>query len=148
MTTPSAKPPERDLRRIFRTELLFVSRFGLIGVAATVTHLVVAFALLKVSRLPVLGANLVAFLIAFGVSFSGNYFWTFRARGGIRSAVGRYLLIASTAFLINNVVLVALIRDDRLSPFAATAVAALVVPCFTFLASRFWGFKSAHAPDV
>jgi putative flippase GtrA len=93
--------------------------------------------------LPVLLANLVAFLSAFGISFWGNYHWTFRRPGQKARALRRFFTISSGAFALNMLLLTGLLQIDLLLPEWSALLAATVIPAITFLASRFWGFRSA-----
>lgn len=127
-------------RRAFG-ELLLASRFGLVGLAATTVHLAIISLLIRLGLAPLL-ANLVAFLCAFGVSFCGHYFWTFRSATGITRAVLRFFLIAVGGFLINSVLLALLLHWTSLGSTTCALIAVLVVPVLSFLASKFWGFAA------
>jgi putative flippase GtrA len=128
-----------QLRRIWR-ELLTVLRFGIVGVMATTVHIFVVWVLLNHTHLATLIANAFAFLTAFGVSFSGHYFWTFQNPGDPGRAVRRFLLISSGGFAMNTLFLASMLRMGWLSPFASAVVSVAVIPLATFLASRLWGF--------
>jgi putative flippase GtrA len=127
-------------RRAFG-ELLLASRFGLVGLAATAVHLAIVTLLIRLGLTPLL-ANLVAFLCAFGVSFCGHYFWTFRSAAGITRAVLRFFLIAVGGFLINSALLALLLHWTTLNSTTCALIAVLVVPVLSFLASKFWGFAA------
>jgi putative flippase GtrA len=94
------KPPGNcfQFRRVWR-ELLTLFRFGIVGVMATAVHIFVVWVLLNHTHLATLIANALAFLTAFGVSFSGHYFWTFQNPGApgraIRHREKLHALIAS-----------------------------------------------------
>ena len=121
----------------------FAGRFGLVGLAATLVHLCFVWTLIRLDLAPPLLANLIAFCVAFGVSFTGHYHWSFQSRMPRRRAAARFGLIALAGFLTGTVVLAGLIRAGVLPPEWAAAIATLVVPAVTFLASRFWGFRGA-----
>jgi putative flippase GtrA len=93
--------------------------------------------------LPPLSANALAFLSAFGLSFAGNYYWTFGRPGSASAAIKRFFLVSSCAFALNTLVLAALIAIDLLPQSIAAILAALVIPALTFLASRFWVFRDS-----
>lgn len=124
-------------------EALFVWRFALVGISATIVHMLVVWMLIEVgSRAPLL-ANLAAFLTAFVVSFTGHYFWTFRVPGHFGRAAQRFFLIAGSAFAINTSLLAMLLKVSWLSNSSAAMLAAIVVPVITFVASRLWGFSQS-----
>ena len=133
---------ERDLAfRMAAEELLRVSRFSVIGIMAACIHIGIVWILISEYDIPVLIGNSGAFLAAFAFSFVGQYFWTFRAASDLRRALIRFFIVALGAFLINNLVLVTLLRAEILSDLLAAVLAVFVIPVITYLAGRFWAFK-------
>jgi putative flippase GtrA len=123
-------------------ELLYTARFAVVGAAATMLHLAVVWLLIKHTVLPPLSANFLAFISAFGVSFTGNYYWTFRRPGSPTVAIQRFFLVSISAFALNTLALVELIATNLLTPSTAAVLAAFVIPAVTFLSSRLWAFKA------
>jgi putative flippase GtrA len=123
------------------------SRFALTGVLATGVHITCAWWLLTDRGMPVLWANLLAFCCAFGISFTGNYYWTFRAPGNPRRAMLRFALIALSGLAANTFLLAWLVDLRLLTPLMSIVTAALIIPLITYMASRAWGFarESDHA---
>ncbi len=117
-----------------------VGRFGLVGLAATLTHLGVATFANGVLGVEPFLANVIGFVIAFAVGFGGHQWFTFANEAPFFRALRRYGLIALLGFAVNNVVLSAALALDVIGETAALAAAVLVVPAGTFLASRLWGF--------
>ncbi|WP_366520774.1 GtrA family protein [Pseudomonas citronellolis] len=126
-------------------ECLRVLRFAVVGSLATLIHILVAWGLITQTAQPAILANLVAFLSAFGLSFAGNYYWTFRRPGRRRRAMLRFFLIAFSAFLVNNLVLAYFLRSQRLPVASSVILAALVIPLITYTLSRLWGFRLSHS---
>lgn len=122
-------------------ELLIAVRFGIIGITATALHIGVVWTLLSSTHLSALLANLIAFLCAFVLSFTGNYIWTFSAPGAPGKAMRRFFLISLSAFVANSTLLATILASGWLSPRLAAVASASVVPGITFLASRLWGFR-------
>lgn len=137
---PSNQPRERTLR-----DLAMAARFGLVGLAATGTHMLALLLFCERTALPLLLSNTLAFLVAFGISFGGHYFWTFRSPGAPLRAAGRFFVIAGIAFLCNTLTLLAVNASGFLSPFHASLAAIFVIPPTTYIASRLWGFPSAQS---
>ena len=129
-------------KRLWR-EAIIAARFGLVGIAATAVHILVVYVLLSETLLPTLLANTLAFLTAFGISFSSNYIWTFQSPGNPPRALRRFLLISVSAFAINTLILAVILSAQWLSPFFAVTVSSTVMPLITFLVSRLWGFQYA-----
>jgi putative flippase GtrA len=132
---------ERDLGQRLRRELRLASRFGLVGIVATGVHMLVVLLLIQTTNLFVLVANLLAFLTAFGVSFVGNYVWTFGSPGSPRTAMHRFLLVSITAFSANMCLLALLTQWAALEPATAAITAATVIPAMTYIGSRSWAFR-------
>ena len=121
------------------------ARFGLVGIAATLTHLVVAQGALALGLSPV-ASNIVGFIAAFVTGLVGHYHFTFPGTGSFGRAFRRYGVIALAGFLFNNVVLIGLMATGRVSEQVSLLVAILIVPATTFVASRFWGFVPVREP--
>ena len=74
----------KNLSPRLQLEALRISRFGVVGAAATATHLLLVSILVAGTSLPTLTANTLAYLTAFGISLAGHYFWTFQKPGDLR----------------------------------------------------------------
>ena len=122
-------------------ELAVAARFGMVGITATAVHILMVWLLLSETALPPLVANMIAFLTAFGISFAGNYLWTFGSPGNPGKVMRRFLLISVSAFAMNTLLLASLLRAGWFSPTVAAIVSAAVVPAISFVASRLWGFQ-------
>lgn len=122
------------------SELAYALRFAIVGGVATLVHLALVWTLINMGVHALL-SNLLAFLTAFWVSLCGHYYWSFRSNGGFSAALLAFGLIACCGFLMNTVVLAALLRTGWLSAKVSATISTLVVPVITYLASRFWGFK-------
>ena len=124
-------------------ELLTLARFGLVGVGATATHMLVAAALITHLKLNPFVANSAAFIVAFFISFLGHYFWSFQSKAqSANQALKKFFLIAAGGFGFNTLVLAALLKSGITTPLSSTMIAIGVVPVITFIASRFWAFKN------
>ena len=126
-------------------ELVLAARFGLVGTLATTIHIAIVWMLLSETALPVLMANTIAFVCAFGFSFVGNYLWTFGSPGSPRRAMRRFLTISVSAFLINSVLLGTILELGWFNQTVAAIGSAAVIPIITFFASRLWGFNNKKA---
>ena len=95
--------------------------------------------------LPPLAANLVGWLIAFVVSFSGHYRLTFRhSRTPWTVAARRFFLISAIGFVINESAYALLLHITAI-PYDLLLALILVGLAFaTFAASRLWAFR--HKP--
>lgn len=137
----------RIIRRIGE-ELLTLLRFGLVGLIATLVHLLVVWLLLsqpllaRSSNLPIL-ANTVAYFSAFGFSFWGHYAWTFRCSKNPRTAICRFMAISVLAFISNSAILIILVNSKLFSLPVAATLSTLSVPIFSYCANRLWAFSNS-----
>lgn len=114
-------------------------RFGLVGGLATLVHLGVAWlSLLTWPAANPFVINLIAFLVAFQVSFWGHARFTFRQQG----SAWRFMGVTLGGFTLNNALLWLFLTLGIQSPFLAICLAVFFVPLFVFTASRLWVFKT------
>ena len=119
-----------------------VARFGVVGVAATVIHVLLALFLHGVLEAPPLLANLGGFCGAWLVSYLGNHRWTFRAATRHGWSVPRHVVVAVLGLGVNQAI-VSVMTEFFLLPFAtALAVVVFVVPAVSFVLSRWWAFDA------
>ncbi len=113
--------------------------FGLVGVAAALTHLAV-FEALKSRIWPEL-ANAAGFGVAFVVSFAGHRWLSF---AGTRTPLGqslrRFGVTALAGFACNELCFMGLYRLAGWPSLAALLAAMVLAAAQTFVLSRFWAF--------
>lgn len=119
-----------------------VVRFGMVGAAAAATHFVVAVACVRGLSLDPQLANVVGFLIAFALSFLGQWRWTFGAHAApLARALPSYFLVALTGFAANALAYRWLLTHTPLRYDVALALVLIAVAAMTFVLSRFWAFR-------
>lgn len=117
------------------------ARFGLIGVIATLVHMAVGAGLIQLGWSPLL-ANVVAFCVAFGVSFGGHFWYSFAGHSAtIIGSLRRFLPVALLGFGINQSLLAVLTLTGMLPPTLALVVSTSVAAGGTFILSRIWAFR-------
>tara|TARA_R110002110_G_scaffold135312_2_gene319290 strand:+ start:4594 stop:5010 length:417 start_codon:yes stop_codon:yes gene_type:complete len=117
-------------------------RFGLVGVAATLTHYIVALGI-SALHVPILWANAVGFVVAFCISFFGHRHYTFANRN-IRAGASfrRFAMIAIGGFFLSEGLLATLLKLTTLSETAALTLALATTAGLSFLISRHWVFNA------
>ncbi|WOP15792.1 GtrA family protein [Ottowia sp. SB7-C50] len=114
--------------------------FGVVGVAAALTHAAV-FGLLQSALWPEL-ANAAGFAVAFFVSFFGHRFLSFQDAGtGLWTSLRRFAATALLGFAVNEAVFVLLLRVFSWPSWPALITALVVAAGQTFVLSRFWAFR-------
>ena len=76
-------------------------RFASVGGAATAVHVVLFAALIELVQSSAVIANLAAFGAALLLSFVCHCRWTFRHRGGRRTALSRFAVVAAVGLGLN-----------------------------------------------
>ncbi|MDI9336233.1 MAG: GtrA family protein [Gammaproteobacteria bacterium] len=116
--------------------------FGMVGISAMTIHLgVVWFMVNGLSMLPE-RANLLGFLVAFGVSFSGHYYITFRnSSETVVFAVLKFFAVAVVGFLINSL-LYNWLLTFRVHYLLTLGGVLIFVALITFLLSKWWVFRA------
>lgn len=129
---------------------LQVFRFGLVGMSATATHVLVFAMLIEVAATAPVPANLIAWVVAFIVSFAGHFLWTFkeaREQTGY-SAVTRLprFLVVSLFGLGLNTTIVYFVERLGLHYMVSIILMVTLVPATVFVFSKFWAFSTNKMP--
>ena len=117
-----------------------VLRFGAVGGAATLIHILVALLANRAGLAP-MGANFTGFAFAVLFSYVGHARFTFGLAPRLRRHFPRHLAVALLGLGVSSATVWLL--HIRLDTDFATAVmiASILVPLATFLALRFWAFR-------
>lgn len=123
-----------------------IAWFVLVGTAAAAVHWGMVVMLVEHAGWRPLLANVLGWLIAFGVSFSGHHRWTFRAHGVPvwRSAL-RFFALSAAGFTVNEAVYALLLHWGGLRYDLVLAGVLVVVAGGTYVLSRHWAFKHNRA---
>lgn len=122
-------------------------RFILVGGAAAATHLLAVGVLVALWQVPPLLANVLAFLIAFGVSYCGHAWLSFaehQARSWASAA--RFFAVASLSFAVNETLYAIALQRLHWHYFWSQAAILVLVAVGTFTLSKFWAFQPAPPP--
>lgn len=132
------------LQRLRRLPQLL--QFVLVGGTAAATHLAVVGLLVALLGMPPLAANVLAFLVAFVVSYNGHALFTFsaaRARGW--PVVARFFAVACLSFVANELLYYIALNWLHWHYFWSLAAVLVLVAVGTFVMSKFWAFKAGSA---
>ena len=132
------------LQRLRRLPQLL--QFVLVGGTAAATHLAVVGLLVALLGMPPLAANVLAFLVAFVVSYNGHALFTFsaaRARGW--PVVARFFAVACLSFVANELLYYIALNWLHWHYFWSLAAVLVLVAVGTFVMSKFWAFKARSA---
>ena len=132
------------LQRLRRLPQLL--QFVLVGGSAAAAHLAVVGLLVSLSGMPPLWANVLAFLVAFVVSYNGHALLTFsaaQARGW--PVVAKFFAVACLSFVANEALYYIALNWLHWHYFWSLAAVLVLVAIGTFVMSKFWAFKASSA---
>ncbi|MDO6526090.1 GtrA family protein [Motilimonas sp. 1_MG-2023] len=119
--------------------------FAVVGVGATLTHAMVFHALYAWVNVAQLPANILGFLVAFSVSYLGQFKWTFKTEAqAVTSQKKAFIRFAKTAAigLLLNLTWAGITIDWLgLHHYVYLVLLTFVTPVVIFALNKFWVFK-------
>lgn len=116
-------------------------RFAVVGIAATLTHVLVVVVLMDGFGFRVASvANAIGVVAGSAVSYCGNYFWTFRSDGPHLRRLVRFIAAYGAVFTFNGVIMFAVADMAGVPYLIPLAFIVAATPILTFLLNRFWVF--------
>jgi putative flippase GtrA len=115
--------------------------FVLVGGVAAGVHLLVVMLAVELCQVPPAYANVIAFAVAFLVSYAGHRRYTFGAGLGMGDSLGKWLAVSISGFLLNQTLYVTALRLFPAWPYLLllAGVTALVA-LFSFFLGKLWAF--------
>ncbi len=121
-------------------------QFVLVGGCAAATHLAVVALLVQRVGMAPLHANVLAFLVAFVVSYNGHALFTFVQAGAQGWAVaGKYFAVACASFVANELLYWVALHWLHWHYFWSLALVLVLVAVGTFVFAKFWAFAAPAA---
>lgn len=132
-----------DLKnKAYWTLLLQLMRFGVVGLSAALVHFSIVVALVEWQNLQPMLANVVAFCVAFQVSYWGHRYWTFsNTQQRHTVAFPRLLLVSGATFLANESLFYIFMTQFHLPYIPALIFVLSVLPLAVFTMNKFWVFE-------
>lgn len=113
-----------------------------IGASAAIVHLFIVFNLVNFLNLQPLVTNVIAFLIAFNISYLGHKYFTFsQLQDGKQLSFPHFFLIASSAGLLNETLYYILLHYTMLNYMVALIFVLGIVAVYNYILSRFWACR-------
>lgn len=118
-------------------------RFGVIGIIAAIAHYCIAVFLTN-HDMAAAWANLVAFVIAFWVSYFGHRYFSFEA-GDVshQQTLPRFILVAVLGFILNESLLLLMLHFSKISMALGLPFIIILTAIFTFILSRQFAFDTS-----
>ena len=118
-------------------------KFCVVGASAALTHYAVLMFILHFSSMPLALGNLIAFVVAFWVSYFGHRIFTFNVQNiQHQQALPKFMMVAVFGFIFNEVFL---LSTHHLFPMIHLSILIIltigITAIFTFFLSKFFAFK-------
>lgn len=119
--------------------------FGAVGVAATLTHVLIALALEGLAGVEPLIANLIGYTTGIGVSYFGHARLTFGAPSRDGAQFARFLAVTLFALGLNQLIVWVSVHRLGWEFWMALVAVVLLVPGPTFVLAKLWAFRRPSA---
>jgi putative flippase GtrA len=132
--------------RRYLPHILQLSRFGLVGAFNTLVGLSIIAALDVGLHAPPALANAAGYAVGMLSGFLLSHSFVFRSQARRRSSGAKYLLAATTGFVLNQCVLqtaLHILGPGAIQHMAAQLASMGVYTISTFLICRFWVFRES-----
>lgn len=117
-----------------------LTRFGIVGLIAATIHFTTVVTIVTYTGMHPLLANIVAFVVSFQLSYWGHRTWTFRESIAAHREAFPKLLLVQAFNLIGSELLFFILLQMNLPYKVALVLVLMILPVFTFLASKLWVF--------
>lgn len=119
------------------------SRYLLVGLASTATHVGVLALLVELFFADILLATVLAFSASLAVSFLLNYYFAFRANTRVIESFVKFTIVCLTGLSLNVLVMEIFVNRIGMHYGFATLVAIAVVTANNFSLHYFWTFRKS-----
>ena len=125
-----------------------VLRYLIVGGSAGVSDLIVLYILHNLFGLHYLFSAVLAFVVAFLISFTFHKFWTFKSHD---EKTHRQLVLyfgnAMFSLVMNTILMYLFVDHLHIQVILSQIIVGLIVACFTFFISRNFVFKYKRTGD-
>ena len=116
--------------------------FSGIGGSAALAHLLIVLNLVSYLQIDPLVANIIAFFIAFNISYFGHKYLTFaEIENQKQLSLPHFFLVASSAGVLNELLYFLLLNYTAINYLLALTLVLGLVAVYSFFLSRFWACR-------
>jgi putative flippase GtrA len=116
-------------------------KFGIVGLGGMIIDFSLTWFLKESLQVNQYVANSFGFTLAVCCNFFINKYWTFNCKEVWLPQFIRYILIASTGLILNNMIILLLFETAALDFYTAKAIAVVIVFGWNFSANMLFNFK-------
>lgn len=117
-----------------------IASFGVVGICATLVHVMLAWVLIELAAVDGFLANACGAAAAFSVSYLGNARITFTSGRSLLGGAIRYLGVTLVSLALTSAIL-AMVEHNGLPTWVYALIVVVTVPPTTFLLAKFWAFQ-------
>ena len=119
---------QSDLNQIFK--------FGVVGIVATLVHVLTALYMHDIIGYSPLRSNFIAFLIASSPSYLGNWLWTFEQNGTAAHTFPRFLALSGSCFCLSQALVYTTVELLGFPMWLGMLPVVTIVPAVSYWLSR------------
>ncbi|MBK0399594.1 DUF2029 domain-containing protein [Limibaculum sp. M0105] len=133
--------PRPPLPTRFVVQAARLIRFGVVGVAATATHVLVLSGLIELAGIDPRFANIAAFMVAVPVSYLGHYYWSFGSVHPHGETLLRFIVVAVSSLLGSQGLMLFALDILGASYWVGVALMVVVMPLVNFAVQQALVFR-------
>lgn len=118
-----------------------VSKYAVVGILGTVTHLGLLYIFVEWLGVPPLPATSIVFVWVVLQSYVLNKNWVFENDNSHATSLPRFVVVSVTGFFGNLGIMYLMVNVVGLWYMAAQAVTILIIPPMNYLMNRYWTFS-------
>jgi putative flippase GtrA len=123
-----------------------VFRFGLVGIAATLTYLgIVNLVAVPIGPLSPFAAHLIGLSCSIVLSYAGHHAFTFARKGRHGVYAWRFAVITAALFMLTSAIAYACDRFLHLPAVFISVLITVLYPCGSYLSHTLWTFAEERA---
>ena len=119
-------------------------RYGIVGGIAALTHIGVLVTAVEAMNQHPTYANIVAFLFAVIISYTGNIAWTFREHPFTILSFLRFVIVTFVGLCMNVAIFFTIVNLLQLHYLVALLLVVTLTPIVTFVLQRSWTFGQSQ----
>lgn len=134
------------IKHLFNEHGSQIIRFGIVGIAAAITHVLTVIFLVEHQWMQPLIANIFGYLLAFQVSYFGHRHFTFQHSAPISETIGRFVIVATIGFSFNESLFYLFLHYFNQYYPIALLLTLTITPLMTFILGKLWVFPRLQDP--
>ncbi len=146
-TTPAAETNEKSndpkwskfvpaMAKVNQTNIAQIFKFGVVGITATLVHVLTALYMHDVVGLSPMRSNFIAFLVASSPSYLGNWLWTFNQNGTAAHTFPRFIALSGSCFCLSQALVYTTVEIMGFPMWLSMLPVVSIVPAVSYWLSR------------